>query len=1625
MENSVIQQLIRSAFNGYLNQLIFKMENINILKKKLKSAKSSYSKFQSLVQENTNSFTKTKDKEPDNKKRQIRVAEDALENMTTMKEKLKNVRFLSDTLIDAIDEHGTGLDKDDEIVEQIQKDVEEYEMKMREFMERNNDVISNIETISEETTATPLLQRDNTGWKTFKPNQALKPPFLEKEASYLATTHFSECFRFYIMDGYQGNPKGCPVYIQLQSLVEATWWTSLCKRGVNQNKDLEQILEIIEIESDARNPIHNRRMNLMRIKKTGSHSDFLISLEEIGNLIDMKSLTLEALIMHLFMEQSDQTMAKTCQEILAKEPNGNLALLRQEIQRTESSVWYEGTNNRVRVAGVRYCSDCDSPTHNKDQCWGECTVCKKRGHRSENCKYKDTNTSKRAKDEEEKLKLESIAAKKAAKNKKMNEKKKEKRKALKEAKKATENPPPSPASSSTDSEAESPIKATSARLARVGMDKSKRALFRLEEELEMMSSDEHAEFGDSVFKALKVKKAGSQNSPLFRATVYPNRESTRGQEEEFCADTGCTKPIVGAIVCKEQNIHIKPLDRTLVIRDASGNALNIIGTAVFYIASHQVLGNRRRRVQAAVLEGNDSDREILISLDLLIQWDLVHPNFPNETLSQYFLKMNKNKNTTKKPHYYANKATTAIYEREGLSHNLRDPTHLCMKLKEKIITKYKNNFKERLGPLDRMRVEPVNLEIDESRNITPVKHIRPFDVPYHLRKPWEEEIKNALEGKILVPVSTPTDWSSKAFAVPKQDSTKVRIVADFRQLNRALKRPHWPTESSGQLLRHISPKARYFVTIDATSGYHQIPVSKESQKYLTIITQQGKFAYTVTPQGVCSSSDLFNLLTDGNVRFDGTNTLKNMDDWLIYGSDLDELEKKLTNLMDFCQEKNLKLNPSKLVISEEVEFGGSIISAETIQKEEVIFIDPKNKRIKAFSELKKPTTKKECQVFCGMLASLQQWFPSLPLHIPCLRKATAGANKFSWTEILEEEYETVKEVVKTQIRLTPYDPEKKLRLIIDGASSVGVGFVLFQYLSDENPEKGAVIINANSSLLGENQLGYSPIDAEMIGLDFAARACHYWLWACPEIELYSDCSGMLDMMNKPIADITNRRHQKVLARIMQYNFNCNHIAGVDNKIADALSRLCRDVMTTHHYANNMPRILPMSKRASTYIKQLEVLDPMVVELAQIGAADQEYVDMLNTVENGVSTKHLPAGSELKMVEGSIAHLGVVTMPDGNRLLVKDGGEVFVPKSERKRILETIHMDHMCDQVMIKQAKSRIYWPRMRQEIKEIYQTCQPCTEFRNSKPQKPNEISQRDVFSNFFPNEQIEVDFASKGSRDFLLIVDSLTGFGQVFETRNKGSAEAALKIREWSALFGKPYRCKSDYGPGFRESLGKELKSLGIEMVHSSAYNPSSNAAVERRVRTLKELLNKCGPLTQLQLREMIFCSNSREQEGGQGSPMGRFLGHGIRTGLPNSVDRNMDWNHLMDIRAAAHQKRVDKPGKTTKDEFKIGENVWVQNVRTRKWDKQGTISAVRVAYDGKIVSYDLELNGHAAIRHRRYLRKVYPMRDAESGQSEGERSSQGPERPNRQAGPYQAERETGPVEPRRSSRNAARQQL
>ena len=88
----------------------------------------------------------------------------------------------------------------------------------------------------------------------------------------------------------------------------------------------------------------------------------------------------------------------------------------------------------------------------------------------------------------------------------------------------------------------------------------------------------------------------------------------------------------------------------------------------------------------------------------------------------------------------------------------------------------------------------------------------------------------------------------------------------------------------------------------------------------------------------------------------------------------------------------------------------------------------------------------------------------------------------------------------------------------------------------------------------------------------------------------------------------------------------------------------------------------------------------------------------------------------------------------NRLVVRNGVEILVPLGERRRILETLHLDHTCDETMVRQCKGKLFWPKMRKQIKKLYNDSSSCTENRISRPQKTNQISYKNVFENFFPN---------------------------------------------------------------------------------------------------------------------------------------------------------------------------------------------------------------------------------------------------------------------------------------------------
>ena len=89
---------------------------------------------------------------------------------------------------------------------------------------------------------------------------------------------------------------------------------------------------------------------------------------------------------------------------------------------------------------------------------------------------------------------------------------------------------------------------------------------------------------------------------------------------------------------------------------------------------------------------------------------------------------------------------------------------------------------------------------------------------------------------------------------------------------------------------------------------------------------------------------------------------------------------------------------------------------------------------------------------------------------------------FVWTDEMEREYHKVWKTLLEQICLTPYNPDlTRHRMKIDGASTKGIGFVFKQCIDELNPDKEAIILNAYSSRLKENQL------------DFTISGCSCWM----------------------------------------------------------------------------------------------------------------------------------------------------------------------------------------------------------------------------------------------------------------------------------------------------------------------------------------------------------------------------------------------------------------------------------------------------------------------------------------------------------------------------------------------------
>jgi len=116
------------------------------------------------------------------------------------------------------------------------------------------------------------------------------------------------------------------------------------------------------------------------------------------------------------------------------------------------------------------------------------------------------------------------------------------------------------------------------------------------------------------------------------------------------------------------------------------------------------------------------------------------------------------------------------------------------------------------------------------------------------------EIEKLLKVKFIFPILD-SRWVSPLVIVPKKNE-KWRVYVDYRALNKATHRDHFPLPFIDQVLDNLAEK-KYFSFLDGFSGYNQIQIAKEDQEKTTFTYPWGTFAYNVLPFGLCNAPTTF------------------------------------------------------------------------------------------------------------------------------------------------------------------------------------------------------------------------------------------------------------------------------------------------------------------------------------------------------------------------------------------------------------------------------------------------------------------------------------------------------------------------------------------------------------------------------------------------------------------------------------------------------------------------------------------------------------------------------------------------------------------------------------------------
>lgn len=648
----------------------------------------------------------------------------------------------------------------------------------------------------------------------------------------------------------------------------------------------------------------------------------------------------------------------------------------------------------------------------------------------------------------------------------------------------------------------------------------------------------------------------------------------------------------------------------------------------------------------------------------------------------------------------------------------------------------------------------------------------------------KREFQSMMEEGICRPSSSP--WSSPLHIVRKKNG-EIRPCGDFRRLNAMTIPDRYPLPRLKDFT-YIMKGKNVFTKLDIQKAYHSIRIAEQDIPKTAIITPFGLFEFMKMTFGLRNAGQTFQRFMD-MVLTGLEYVFCYCDDILIASVNEEQHKKHLQEVLLRLQKYGIKLNLNKCEFGkDQMDFLGYRINTSGIR--------PIEDKVTVIKNYPKPETIKDLRRFLGIVNFYRSCIPRAAEYQYELNKFLHDSRKndrrkVPWTKETGDMFEKCKESIINAVTLFHPSMTSPLALMTD-CSATCAGAVLQQKCDGVYQPLGFF-----SKALSPAQVKYSTYDRELLAIYMAVKHFRHQIEG-KELTVFTDHKPLTFAMAKASSQNDTPRRLRHLDFISQFCTDIKFIAGQENAVADALSRI------------------------------EEVSFPSFIDYDELAKDQRNSEELVNLTKN----KRLTFKKIVIPATGS----EVLCEMSTNRI------RPYVPLQHRLQAFKAVHgLSHPGARATRKMMAEKFFWPSMNKDIARWTKTCIPCQQ---SKVQR-HTVSPLSEFPNVTRFEHVHIDIVgplplSEDYKYCVTMIDRKTKWPEAYPVKQI-TAEIICEafINGWIARFGCPVTITTDRGRQFESELFNKLaRKLGINRIHTTAYHPQANGQIERWHRCLKAAL-------------------------------------------------------------------------------------------------------------------------------------------------------------------------------------------